>query len=67
MKKFLTALEKHETNAVVVAGGDGTLLEVNIFIKLLDLLLFPYITSSGKNFFHTQDTKLLIQFVFSAR
>ncbi|XP_071134135.1 acylglycerol kinase, mitochondrial-like [Mytilus edulis] len=27
VKKFLTALEKHETNAVVVAGGDGTLLE----------------------------------------
>ena len=29
MKKFIEVLEVGETDAVVVAGGDGTLLEVN--------------------------------------
>ena len=28
VKKYLAALEKGEADAVVVAGGDGTLLEV---------------------------------------
>ena len=28
MKKFISVLEEGETDAVVVAGGDGTLLEV---------------------------------------